>query len=774
MIEHYIKLALRNLWKYRTQSLISIVGLAVGFVCFALANLWIHYEMTYDTDRPDADRIYAFYMQQEGWDNIMRVVSYPMVQDMAKRFPELEGAYAVNCNRSKLENKKEGRSAELYGMDADSTLIDMLGNVRLLEGSWDFLHDRTKVALTEEAAVALFGSTDVLGQEVTNEGGEPFTVCAVLNTQPRHSNFYFGYWHLAGLRSANAQMYRAWLKLRKDVDKEALLAKLDTFINEALEGRFSKVQLLPLSEFHYSEVNMMYGTTVHFYYLIIFSVTGVMIILCALLNYLSLFVVRMRSRYREVELRRTCGSSVVGLLKLFAVEYLPVLLFSGLIGMAILELFLPEFRRISDVSGGIYGESLLYYAAVLLFSYVVLLPFFFPRRRVRTVRHRRLFGRVSIWLQLTTGILFVFCVSTMMKQLHFLRSSDIGFERTHTAVFDLSDCTAEEYAAATDFVDRLPYITETLKGQRPLFPYNGILMSTAKEWDGRPSGSEQTIDVQLLLTGVEYIRFYGLRLLKGDMLKSEDTDKALINETLAKELGLADPVGKNIKLKKNYVIAGVLRDAHITPPTLPVSPMLFANTDPELMSMAGLQLIGVPSKCILLKYRPGSWTQLRTDVNNWFAEHNITESWRKSLTNVEDEYNKNLHSEEMLMSLLGLAALVCILTAGFGIFSLVSLSCQQRRKEIAIRKINGARIANILGLFVREYLLLLLLAAVIAFPVGYILMKRWLQSYTLQTPISWWLYAAIFAGTAGVVALCIGWRVWQAARSNPAETIKSE
>jgi ABC-type antimicrobial peptide transport system permease subunit len=179
---------------------------------------------------------------------------------------------------------------------------------------------------------------------------------------------------------------------------------------------------------------------------------------------------------------------------------------------------------------------------------------------------------------------------------------------------------------------------------------------------------------------------------------------------------------------------------------------------------------------VVVKYDEGAWGELQQRVDSACASFTPSPGWSSPyrLRNVEEEYDKLLASEYMLMRLLGIAALTCVLIAAFGIFSLVSLSCQQRRKEIAIRKVNGARIGDILALFAREYVLMLVLAAVVAFPIGYVLMKRWLQSYIEQTPISWWLYAAIFCGITAVVALCIGWRVWQAARSNPAETIKSE
>lgn len=142
--------------------------------------------------------------------------------------------------------------------------------------------------------------------------------------------------------------------------------------------------------------------------------------------------------------------------------------------------------------------------------------------------------------------------------------------------------------------------------------------------------------------------------------------------------------------------------------------------------------------------------------------------------NVEELYEKYLQSENTLLKLLGFVAVVCLLTAVFGIFSLVALTCKQRQKEIAIRKINGATIKDILSAFAREYFWLLSLAAIMAFPVGYAVMKHWLESYVVQTAISGWIFVSIYAGAALVIAVSIGWRVWRAANENPAEVIKNE
>ena len=139
-----------------------------------------------------------------------------------------------------------------------------------------------------------------------------------------------------------------------------------------------------------------------------------------------------------------------------------------------------------------------------------------------------------------------------------------------------------------------------------------------------------------------------------------------------------------------------------------------------------------------------------------------------------EEYGKYLRSEDALMKLLSFVSLVCVLISVFGIFSLVTLSCEQRQKEIAIRKVNGAQIRHILQMFFREYFLLLIIAAVIAFPMGYVVMRQWIETYVRQTAINGWVYVGIFVVVAVIILLCIIWCVWKAARQNPAEVIKNE
>ena len=564
--------------------------------------------------------------------------------------------------------------------------------------------------------MSLFGSTEVLGQEI-EANDTPKTVCAILKNVEKHSNLYFAAWTMSSQFQKEksewgVHRFQTYVRLRKGVDATSFQEKMKNYEsgNQWYPKPLEKYKIIPLTQYHYSAINEK--LTLKFNYLVLFSIASGMIILCALFNYLSLFITRMRTRNREIELRKVCGSSI------------------------------------------------------LFISYILLIPFI-VRRYYRQSGNLFLFRKCSIVFQLIICILFIFCVSILMKQLNHLANGDIGWERKNTAVLR-QYVSPESYAAVSAEIDKMPCIVETLKGCEPLFPRYSTLTYRINSWEGKKStDKEDRVDIICIREEREFINFYNLKLIEGEMLKPDDADKAIINETCARRLGLDDPIGKKINIHQGVTIVGIVKDFHITAPTIPAAPTLFCNK-------GGLG--GSDSDAnygdILIKYRAGTWEDLKKRVDDVYAKISTGNNEYHSLLNIEEEYSKFLKSETLLLKLLGFASIICVLIAAFGIFSFITLSCEQRRKEIAIRKVNGASVKEILAMFVKEYFILLVAASVMAFPIGYALMKKWLESYIEQTTISAWIYLAIFSGIGLLILLCIGWRVWQAARQNPAEVIK--
>ena len=756
MIQHYFKIAFRNILKYKTQSIISILGLAVGFTCFALANLWIHYEMTYDAYHEGADRMYILCKESVfGVNGYSTSMPYPASTLLKNDFPEVEAACAYTRWGQETDVKADGRVVRTCEMQADSCFMNMF-NISVLSGSMDFMYSDEKIALTEDVAMRLFGSVDVLGKEVKNYNDDTRTVCAIL-ANLNHSNMTFGCW-------GQGEYFRKWqndwyngsfeiiIKLRKGTNPIAFQRKLAANETKAdprdPHGVFENIRLIPLDEYHYSSINRY--KSFQFYYLILFSVAGALVILCSLFNYLSLFITRMRIRSREIELRKVCGSSIGGVVILLFIEYLYIILLSGILGMALVEMALSAFKKMSGVSGNIYGESLLYFVGILLLSLLLLVPFAIRRSHIRNTGNKYMLRKVSIAFQLAIGLLVTFCIIVMMKQIYFLTNTDLGWERKNIASINLL-YPDKDFETIADKIKQFSCTKEVITGHCCLLPKSSGFSQSFKNWDGKEDGMK-SIDMLSLWNCEKIVSFYNLQLLEGEMVKPTETNKIMINESAVKALGMSEPIGKKLYLdNRAWTITGIIKDFHITAPTEPVQPYTLITED--ILKNSGFS---IGKGQILIKFHDGKWKELKQQIDSIFNRE--YPEVRYKLFNTEEEYAGYLKSENALVKLLSFVAVVCVLIAAFGIFSLITLSCEQRRKEIAVRKVNGATIRNILIMFVKEYMLLLTIAAVIAFPVGYVLMKLWLENYVERTVISAWIYFAIFGGIMIVIFACIGRR----------------
>ena len=696
---------------------------------------------------------------------------YPASTLLKNDFPEVEAACAYTRWGQETDVKADGRVVRTCEMQADSCFMNMF-NISVLSGSMDFMYSDEKIALTEDVAMRLFGSVDVLGKEVKNYNDDTRTICAIL-ANLNHSNVTFGCW-------GQGEYFRKWqndwyngsfeiiIKLRKGTDPIAFQRKLAANETKAdprdPHGMFENIRLIPLDEYHYSSINRY--KSFQFYYLILFSVAGALVILCSLFNYLSLFITRMRIRSREIELRKVCGSSIGGVVILLFIEYLYIILLSGILGMALVEMALPAFKKMSGVSGNIYGESLLYFVGILLLSLLLLVPFAIRRSHIRNTGNKYMLRKVSIAFQLAIGLLVTFCIIVMMKQIYYLTNTDLGWERKNIASINLL-YPDKDFETIADKIKQFSCTKEVITGHCCLLPKSSGFSQSFKNWDGKEDGMK-SIDMLSLWNCEKIVSFYNLQLLEGEMVKPTETNKIMINESAVKALGMSEPIGKKLYLdNRAWTITGIIKDFHITAPTEPIQPYTLITED--ILKNSGFS---IGKGQILIKFHDGKWKELKNRIDSIFT-YEYPEV-RYKLYNTEEEYTGYLKSEDTLIKLLSFIAIVCMLIAAFGIFSLVTLSCEQRRKEIAVRKVNGAAIKDILLMFVKEYMLLLIIASVIAFPVGYVLMKRWLENYVEQTVISAWIYFAIFGGIMIVIFACIGWRVWQAARQNPAEVIKSE
>ena len=787
MIKHCLKIAIRNLVKYKVQSAVSILGLAVGFVCFSLSLYWIHYEMTYDHFRQDADRIYMVRTNDEYTEGkISTRVPYSLAAYLAQHFPDIAVAAPFHLISERISVNDKYQDAVFSS--ADSAWMNLM-DIRIIKGNRNFMlpKDNAEIAITEEAAKKWFRTEDPIGKEVKMLRRTK-KICAIVQAENRHTNFPFDF--IGNPELGKTWWYITWsilIKVKPDTDIEELESKINANLPAELKQvtltrktGIERIILTPLSKLHYAKDfrdDKEAGIT--FQYIIYFSIAGILIITCALINYLTLFINRMRVRQREMALRMIHGANIRSLVSLLTVEFLLLLACAVTTGFLLIEICFPSFIELTGIDtakSSLYGEAFLFIgliSLIILTAIIGLLYILYHRSLHLSLRYNtgRSTGtqlrRGSIVLQLFVCLSFIGCTVLINQQLDYLRHRDLGLKIKNRGSFSVMGDM--DYTPLIKKIKELPMITEVM--QPDYYPIVSQLTAIGQfdNWEGLDIPIDTPVPVKLFLGKEDFFRFYGITLLAGEWLDDLSTyEDIIINESLARRMGWSpqEAIGKHIiQSYITYTIVGVVKDCHYGAPTLPI---------PHTGFLVGEQMgLMQRSAGILFKYKEGTWNECRKALEHLYQTECSPENILR-LNSEEEVYNNYLRSEEMLTRLLSFASLVCILTAMFGIYSLVTLTCEQRRKEIAIRKVNGATVWSILFLFFREYLIMLCIAALFAFPITYVIIKQWILNYVRQVSISPLPFILIFIGLALTVIAGISWRVWKAANENPAEVIKNE
>lgn len=787
MIKHCLKIAIRNLVKYKVQSAVSILGLAVGFVCFSLSLYWIHYEMTYDHFRQDADRIYMVRTNDEYTEGkISTRVPYSLAAYLAQHFPDIAVAAPFHLISERISVNDKYQDAVFSS--ADSAWMNLM-DIRIIKGNRNFMlpKDNAEIAITEEAAKKWFRTEDPIGKEVKMLRRTK-KICAIVQAENRHTNFPFDF--IGNPELGKTWWYITWsilIKVKPDTDIEELESKINANLPAELKQvtltrktGIERIILTPLSKLHYAKDfrdDKEAGIT--FQYIIYFSIAGILIITCALINYLTLFINRMRVRQREMALRMIHGANIRSLVSLLTVEFLLLLACAVTTGFLLIEICFPSFIELTGIDtakSSLYGEAFLFIgliSLIILTAIIGLLYILYHRSLHLSLRYNtgRSTGtqlrRGSIVLQLFVCLSFIGCTVLINQQLDYLRHRDLGLKIKNRGSFSVMGDM--DYTPLIRKIKELPMITEVM--QPDYYPIVSQLTAIGQfdNWEGLDIPIDTPVPVKLFLGKEDFFRFYDITLLAGEWLDDLSTyEDIIINESLARRMGWSpqEAIGKHIiQSYITYTIVGVVKDCHYGAPTLPI---------PHTGFLVGEQMgLMQRSAGILFKYKEGTWNECRKALEHLYQTECSPENILR-LNSEEEVYNNYLRSEEMLTRLLSFASLVCILTAMFGIYSLVTLTCEQRRKEIAIRKVNGATVWSILFLFFREYLIMICIAALFAFPITYVIIKQWILNYVRQVSISPLPFILILIGLALTVIAGISWRVWKAANENPAEVIKNE
>ena len=780
MIQHYITIAVRNLLKYKTQTLVCMIGLAIGLAASSLSGMWLKYNLTYDSHWPESERIYLLQKKDNYDTRYVEFTPNALAGFIQEHLPEAEC-----CGRLIWDKYVEVENTYIEITCIDSCTLRMFP-IRILKGSPDFHRHPNQYALSESTAMKLFGTTDIIGKELKKNNQDPEsavfgTITALFEDVKGHSNFSWDI--LNAVEPLQARSYTTsdgkevnispWnqveamtlVRFYQRADIEQAKRKLNTKLQQIESTYIDSIRFIPLKDFKNREGQFY---TVQLEHIRMFCLTGGLIVISAILNYLILYAIRIRMRVREMTLRKVHGASKLSLTNLLFTEIWVLMLCTYPLGMLILELTLPAFCRLSEIKEPLsyfYAEGttfmLIVMAASLLLSLIVIQAQCRKTLQAGLRKDNLTFMRkVCLGIQLVISIGFIFCTVAMYKQLHHLHHSpDTGFKNTevgfvHNSLYNVGPA---EYEEMYQHMKQIPYIdAHAIYGM----PFNSGGRVPLESWEGKQANDPEVIYFGHGFIDEDIFNHFGLQLVAGSIPSKDCTSNDLIiSESAVKALGwsLEEALGK--KLLGESKIIGIIKDLRLSPMEKP-RPMIYSTVWQKN-----------EIKSIVFTYE-GSFKEVEKKLLLYFKEK--CPHFFFSVTTPAIWIEHSLVSEKALLKLLVVASSVSILISLFGIFSLVNLSCERRRKEIALRKIHGAEMKDIISLFIREFGWILVLSALVAFPIGYAIMKQWMQAYVMQTDIPIWLYAGILLAIILLISLCVGYRIQKAAHENPAEVIKNE
>ena len=774
MITHYIELAFQQMRKYRLQSVVSIISLGIGFACFALAAMWIKYETTFDAFHRDSENIYTV---MEDKQDLLQIVTREQLEQM----PEIAAYTESSPTTRDTINGRTVKATER--MLHDKNWFEGF-SVKFIEGNDGFMNDEGQVAISDRLARELWGDESPIGQEL-------YISSQVPQQQRRIVTAVFKDWGIrtnypTDLLSKHPEVlpkgvrfnrYGA-VRLYPHANADSLNAKL-----KKLENPWGILiaNIVPVTKYRQATARYDQESKIKVNHLELFAIASLMLIVCGLLNYLTMFINRLFIRKREIALRTMLGAKGSDILVQFLIEYGLLLVFALCCGLFTIEAVKTSFLTLSGLptdAGYIYTETFTYFICIMAASLLISGPI------ISYFRHQSLkssitgiggmagynsFRRTSTGIQMAIAVFCIFCVAVVMKQLYSLRTEDTGIQRENRgyvvpSIYIFNYDFGRQAACVEGILEYLkqqPEIDTVFNTQFTPLKISSTLMPNTLKVEDNPQLSEDFSFMGQGVTHTSY-KFFGQTLSQGRWYYPGEKGSIIVNEAFVDAMGWKNPIGQEIYSGKDKsTVIGVFKDTRKTVDgtNFPLIFILEENEDTRAYHNA----------CnILFKFVPGTWPTVRKKILDLCQEN----GWNISNpVSMEEEYLESLKSENNLQLLLSVTTGVCILIALFGVWSMIMLTCEQRRKEIAVRKVFGATVKDILDMFFVEYMSLQGMAALVAFPIGYACMKPWLEQYVLQTEISWWLFVGIFFLVTLLVALCIGWRVWKTAHAHPADEI---
>lgn len=807
MIKNYLQIAFRNAWRKKGYTLINILGLAIGIASSIIIWLFVADEWSYDRHNEHFKEIYRICIRGKIQGNEMEAAlsNAPMGATLKEEFPEvLDFTRLYTFDGDPIVRYGEQVFVEENFLYADSTFFNVFTAPAIYGDPARMLNRPNTVVLTEETSRKYFGNSDPVGELIkVGEEEQEYEVTGVVRGFPPNAHFHFDF--LASMSSIYIAEVDQWLGnnnytyilLQKGFSPDVLESKFPDLVERYMGPQLEEILHITMEEF--SEAGNTYG-----YFLqplkkihldsdlqfeispggsktsvIIFSVIAAFLIIIASINFMNLSTASAAQRATEVGIRKVAGAIKRKLIWQFLAESFLVTLLALILSVVLVELFLPQFNRLAEKSLDLSGIGTPYLIGgllmILLFvgfasgSYpAFFLSSFKPVEVLKTGAMRGIRGSVLrsvlVTFQFVITIVLFICTMIVSRQMNYIQNQDLGFNKHNLVVIDRGYVLEDGWEAFRQELLKKPSILSvTASSAVP----GGLIGDNAYLPEG--SDYDETHAINNIFVDWDFEKTYELELLEGRWFQREnptDSFALVLNEAAVRALGFEDPLNRRLYAtfgdeedREPMPVIGVIKDFH------------FQSLHQEI-------------RPLIMRFLPGRGYQITVRISGSQVSETlqyIENTWNEFVENqpvqmsfLEDDLSAQYSNEEKTATIFFIFSVLAIFIASLGLLGLASFSAAQRTKEVGIRKAMGASVGSVLVTLSREYVWLILVATLLAWPVGYLFMKDWLQDFPQRVTIDPVVFILSTLLAFIIASITVVVRVYQAASLNPVYSLRYE
>ncbi|HEV3324399.1 MAG TPA: ABC transporter permease [Puia sp.] len=788
MLKNYFRIAWRSLRKDRQFSGLNIIGLSGGIACTLLIWLWVADQKSVDKFFEKDDQIYQLMEHRKSADNLLvsDESSGSLAEAVKTEAPEVEysaalcppewfPAFTLSVGQKNIKAKGQYAGKDYFN----------IFSFKLLDGKKDdVLKDKNSIVISDDLARRLFNTTDnLIGRPIRLQQQHDFFISGVFEKPPSLSSQQFDFVLSFDYFYDQQSWVKTWgntgphnfVLLKKGTDIDAFNKRIEGIIGKnssdttrsAIAMKFSDVYL-------FSSFSHGASTGGRTEYIRLFSLIALFILVIACINFMNLSTARAGRRMKEVGIKKVVGARRPQLIAQFLSESMLVTLFSMGLGIAITWLLLPSFNQLTGRGIALTFTPALILALLCIALFTGLLAGCYPALYLSkfnplAVLKGKLpssFAEVVsrkglVTFQFALSAILIVSVLVIYRQVQYIQSADPGYNKDNILKFYSEGRLQGNEEAFIRQMKRIPGVVNAS------FTYNDMVGrnfgNNGLDWPGKPANTY--VYFEGFGAGYDFIETLGMHMQSGRSFSREygaDSNKIILNEAAVAVMHLKDPVGKTIRLFGSPIqILGVIKDFHFESLHEPVKPAYYT-----------LQTQASPWWKIMVRIRPGQQQETIARIKDFYQAYNPGFPFTYSF--LDDEYQRQYQTEVRVAALAKYFSGLAILISCLGLFGLAAFTAQRRQKEIGIRKVVGASVNNIVVMLSGEFLRLIFLAILVAFPLAWWAMSRWLQGFAYRIDIGPVVFLVAGSSVIGITFITIGFQAIRAALVNPVKSLRSE